>query len=191
MKNNISFNRRWGVDLTGAGICLAATLAFYFIGIQPMLHRYTDLASQESTLKAHEQIALNLGTSLKIFRKKLVVTRQTLSDSPFQLKSSADVNMRIDKITTLAKECGLKLDELRPDSPTTGPRYETVPIYLTGIGNYRTCVALLHRLRRTFPDTTITSFELAGNPSNPKAAARFRISLLWYAAAHLQARSGG
>jgi hypothetical protein len=107
---------------------------------------------------------------------------QRLVESPLRLQPVSAVNQRLALITELASEQKLKLNEIQPGKAVHGNHYDTVPILITGSGNYRTVAAFLHRLHTTFPDTGVSAFSLSGSPATPDAAATFRFSLAWYAA---------
>jgi hypothetical protein len=36
-------------------------------------------------------------------------------------------------------------------------------------------------LQREFPDTSVASFEVSGDPTNPKEPTKLKVDLLWYA----------
>ena len=171
---------QWYTDAAGCVFCIGVTLVFYIMGISPLQRKHTDQTSRHASLSAQRGIATALAEELTETKGSLVDVNKTLDESPFQLVSSASVNRRIARMTELASKCGLKLDQIRPGTPAAGSRYETIPIYLIGSGNYHTCVLLLYRLRQAFPDTTVTSLELSRDVGVTQAGASFSISLLWY-----------
>ena len=178
---------QWYTDAAGCVFCIGVTLVFYVLGISPLQRKHTDQASRYASLSAQQGIATKLAEELEEAKSSLVEANKTLDESPFQLVSSSSVNSRIARMTELASKCGLKLDQIRPGTPAVGSRYETIPIYLTGSGNYHTCVLLLYRLRQAFPDTTVTSLELSRDEGAIQAGASFSISLLWYTSPALSA----
>jgi len=157
------------------------TLVFSLGGIAPLLRQRAAVAQHRASLAVQRRIASELAESVDSHKTRLAAVRKTLTQSRFQLESSANINERIAKIAALARDCGLKIDEIQVGSSTRGPRYETVAIHLEGVGNYRTCVTLLHRLRQSFPDTTISSLKLSGEPGDPRAVANLCVDLLWHA----------
>ena len=186
-----STNWRWYMYGAGVAACIAATLVFHFMGIRPLLERYSKSESYQAALSAQRGIAKDLAASADDMEENMGDAQKALDESPFHLRPANDVNNRIAQMAALANGCGLKLDEIQPGSPESGLRYETVPIHLAGTGNYRTCVALLHRMRQTFPDTTVIALELTGRPADPESPARFQLELLWHAAPASHARAGG
>ena len=189
MKLDDTKRMRLMIELVGAGLCLVATGAFYFIGLGPLLSQREDAATHQAKINAQRSIALDLKRSLTQDRARLAGAEHELAQSPLQLAPATDVNKRISLMTDLARKCGLKLDVVLPGVPSKGHRYEMVPIHISGTGNYRTCVSLLHRLRQEFPDTTVTSLNLSADPADTKAVARFSIDLLWHASPKLFAGS--
>ena len=191
MKIDESTRARWTIDAMGAGLCLAATVAFYFFGLGPMLNARHDADTYQSKVAAERASAADLSQALARDHKMLRGAQRELAESPLQLAPASDVNARIARVADLAKSCGLKLDVVLPGLPAKGKRFETVPIHLAGTGNYRTCVAMLHKLRQKFPDTTVTSLDLSSDPADPKSLARFSIDLLWHAAPGVFAATEG
>jgi len=191
MKIDESTRSRLTIDVAGAGVCLAATVAFYFIGLSPLLAARQNAENYEAKLAAERAAAADLSRELANDHGLLREVQRELADSPLQLAPASDVNARIARVADLARACGLKLDVVLPGLPVKAKRFETVPIHLSGTGNYRTCVAMLHRLRQKFPDTTVTSLNLTSDPGDPKAVARFSIDLLWHASPEIFADTQG
>ncbi len=190
MKLDDAKRARLIIDISGTALCLVATGLFYVIGLGPLLGEQKQAATSRAKINAQRAIARGLTQKLAKDKARYRVAQRELAESPLQLAPVTDVNKRILQVTALARECGLKLDVVLPGAPSTGRRYETVPIHLSGTGNYRTCVDLLHRLRQKFPDTTVTSLDLGADPAEPKAGARFSIDLLWHAAPTIAAGAG-
>ena len=182
---------RWYVDSAGAAICVGMTLIFALGGIAPLLRQRAAFAHHQASLAVQRQIASELAESLDSHEARLSAVRDMLTLSPFQLESSASINERIALVAGLARDCGLKIDEIQIGSSTRGLWYETVAIHLAGVGNYRTCATLLHRLRQSFPDTTVSSLRLSGDPGDPRAVAHFCVDLLWHAAPDVRPRTDG
>lgn len=191
MKLDDATRTRLTIDATGVGMCLLLTVAFYFIGLSPLLDRRHDAETHEAKVAAQRATAADLSMALAKYYGVFRDAERELADSPLQLAPASDVNTRIAQMADLARNCGLKLDVILPGLPSKGTRFETVPIHLTGTGNYRTCVAMLHRLKEKFPDTTVTSLNLSADPANAKAGARFSVDLLWHAAPVLLPETDG
>jgi len=190
MKLSPAKRSRLIIDISGAALCLVATGMFYVIGLGPLLGEQRQAATSRAKVNAQRAIARGLTQTLARDKTAYRAAQRELAESPLQLAPVTDVNKRILEVTALARECGLKLDVVLPGVPSAGRRYETVPIHLSGTGNYRTCVDLLHRLRQKFPDTTVTSLDLGADPADAKAGARFSIDLLWHAAPRIASAAG-
>ena len=89
--------------------------------------------------------------------------------------------MRIARLTNLAAGAGLNVNEILPGSAVSGERFDSVPVRMNATGSYPTCVAFLCKLTETFPDTSVDSFELSGNPQRPQDPAEFHVDLIWHA----------
>jgi len=170
------------IDATAVGFCLALTAVVYILGVHPVISSKADIVRRERELNDSRQQAEALAATLTTMRRELAAVEQALADSPLRLQPVSAVNQRLALITELASDQQLKLNEIQPGKSTHGSHYDTVPIVITGSGNYRTIAAFLHRLHRTFPDTGVAAFSLTGSPATPDAPAGFRFNLSWYAA---------
>lgn len=170
------------LDLTAIGVCLAMTLVVFVLGVQPLLSRKSDIARRQRELAESREQAQTLAASLTGLRRELAGVEHSLAASPLRLQPVSAVNQRLAMITQLAAQQQLTLNEIQPGKAASGTHYDTVPLVLTGSGNYRTLAAFLHRLHQTFPDTGVAAFALRGNPAAPQTPATFRFNLSWYAA---------
>jgi len=72
---------------------------------------------------------------------------------------------------------------MRPGVIAESADYQAVPILIAGSGTYPNCAKFLHKLRHTFPDTAVRSFETTNNSASPDSpAATFQFELTWHAA---------
>jgi len=127
--------------------------------------------AQQADLELKQQTATTSNASLQTLQRRLGALQQQISDNPLHLQPASAINKRLGELTDLAAQLGLRMEDVQPGKISTTARFETVSIHLAGTGNYRTCVQFLHRLRTGFPDTSVTSLQLTGNPSDPAAAA--------------------
>ena len=171
------------VDLAAVGICALLALIAYAVGVYPVIRRHEGFHLRETELKAQQQEGRTLSVKVARVASEITQIKQELADNTIQLKPVAQVNSHLARIASLAGQCGLKLDRLRPDKHLTGSRYQTVPIYLVGNGSFPACVKLLQELQRQFPDTSVASFEVKGDPTKPTEPTNLRVDLLWYALA--------
>ena len=172
---------RW-IDVIGIVVCLLGALPFCLAGTNPLLRPRVSVADQRAELEALSKTAARLASAIAAQQKILSEMRAALAEGAVQLAPARDVNRRIARLTEIAARTGLEVDEVLPGKARTHPKYDTVPFHVLASGDYPTCVAFLSELRETFPDTSVGSFELSGNPEDPKAPAKFRIDLCWYAA---------
>ena len=171
------------IDAIAGALCVLAALPFCFARVNPMLRPKSYIAEQKARLESLRKSHAELAAAASRRENRLIQTRRALSREKIQLQSAGSVNRRLAKLTDLAESTGLKVDEILPgESTRTGP-YETVPVELRASGAYPTCVRFLRKLKETFPDTAVGSFELAGTPQQPGEPAEFHVDLLWYTTA--------
>ncbi|MDP6543720.1 MAG: type 4a pilus biogenesis protein PilO [Phycisphaerae bacterium] len=170
------------IDLGALGCFVVMALIAYVLVVHPVIERHKGLDLREAELKTEQRKAQMLSSRVAQIASQITAIDQELSDSAIKLRSVAHINSHLARLTALTGECGLKLDRLRPDKCLTGSRYQTVPIYLFGSGSFPECAKLMHELKRNFPDTSVASFEITGDPTKPKEPTTLRVDLLWYAA---------
>ena len=171
--------RSWQVDLAGAAVCVGLTLLFYLAGVLPLSRLQAAQLEQRTELETRREKATRLAAAADTLQRRLKQVGQALGEAPVQLRSARELNQRLARLTNLAGECGLAIDQTHSDRPHNGPWYQTVPIRLAGKGAYPTCAVFLDQIRRAYPDMGVSSFELAGEPGS-NAPAAFRFDLVWY-----------
>jgi Tfp pilus assembly protein PilO len=178
---NLNSLKLWQVDAVFLGVCVAVTAAFALFGFAPLISGHHDFLAQRESLVAQEQQAAQLETSLANLRERVEADQRALAGHTLALKSVANVNSQLAEISSLATECGLRVEDIRPDSAVSGTYYDTVPVAVAGRGTYRDCTAFLNRLRRTLPDTGVATVELVANTGERTGQGKFRLDLQWYA----------
>jgi Tfp pilus assembly protein PilO len=171
----------WRIDLAGAALCAAIAAGMCFGGILPLLAQHEQLQKLQQEISVQREQAAKMDATLASVRHKLDVSRQALTESPLRLEAASNVYRRLAEVSALASECGLTVDDIRPDRSVPGAYCETVPILMAGSGTYRTCTAFLNRLRRTMPDTGVASLELLANGAATSGGGKFRFDLRWHA----------
>lgn len=171
------------IDLIGGAIVLVAAAGLFVPRINPLLR------SDAFAMQQQQQLALAL-RSEKDLKGFLVDQKAKLADilavvrkEKIQLESARSINRRIASLTRLAVGSGLSVEEILPGAATPGERFDTVPVRMRASGSYPTCAAFLCKLNAAFPDTSVDSFELAGNPQAPGERAEFEVYLVWHAKA--------
>ena len=85
-------------------------------------------------------------------------------------------------LTQLAGGHSLRIDEIKPGTPTAARRFVIVPIVVLGSGSFSDCAAYLRTIHERYPDVGLTALNLRGEPDKPERGARFTFDLAWYAA---------
>ncbi len=178
------------IDLAGAGVFVLLALIAYMVGVYPVIQRHQNFVIREAELAVQQDKARKLSVRIARVASQITQIKQELTDNDINLKPASQINSHLARMARLVNRCGLKLDQLQPGKSLNGPRYQTVPIYLVGTGNFSACAKLLRELQRNFPDTSVASFEVKGNPTKPKEPTTLRVDLLWYAVADMQLSKG-
>ncbi len=171
------------MDAIGIAIIIAAALPLLFPGVNPLLRSTEHIDQLRTQLAVARRNEKDVNEFLVDQRARLAEIRISLRKERIRLESARNVNQRIASLTTLAAGTGLNVDEVLPGQAKRSTRFDSVPVRMNGTGSYPNCVAFLCKLTKTFPDTSVGSFELAGDPERPGSPARFHLDLVWYAEA--------
>lgn len=171
----------WHMVGIAATVCVGLTVGAFAIGVRPLLDQHRRETSQQETLKERTATASELAVTVAGLNRDLADVKDTLAKTPLRLQSATLVNQRLEALARLASECGVSLDEMRPGSPIDGAHYQTVPIRIVGGGTYPACTTFLRRLRKTFGDMGIRTFNAANTtPASPTPSASFQSELVWF-----------
>jgi Tfp pilus assembly protein PilO len=171
----------WQMAAFAAAACIGLTVAAYALGVRPMLEQRDHEKTQRQTLQERRATASELTSTVSELQRDLGKTKQDLARSPVRLQPGSLVNQRLEALARLAGECGVQLDEMRPGTPTDSTHYQTYPIRIVGTGRYPDYAMFLRKLRKTFGDMGVRSFNvtnLIGPSADPVAA--FQSELIWF-----------
>jgi len=171
------------IYLAGGIVCAVVSAGAYAFGVHPALARHSEHKARQAELKAARLKAASLIGTRNNALAQLAEVNKAVDDLPLRLEPAGTVNQRLARLTELAtKECLLTIDEMRSGTIIEGADYKSVPILIAGSGTYPACARFLHKLRKTFPDTAVRSFETTNNSASPDSpAATFHFDLVWHA----------
>ncbi len=175
------FPKLYGIDAGGVGICVVGLLLLFFAGIRPNVHLKKAAAVQITQMQAQREKVSELQEQAAELTGELDDTRKALNDTVLHLMPASRVNLRISEMADLATDSKLRIDGIEPGQAVKGPLCDTVPLVLNGRGRFSDCATFLHHINNTFPDISVESLELTGNPANLSTTVEFRLQLLWYA----------
>ncbi len=179
---NASKWKVWHIDAAGAGICAVLTGIAVLVVVMPVVRKQTDHAALRADVAQQRQLAAQFDESERLLRRELEAVQEELASSQLHLQPTMYLNTRMALIVEVASATGIVIDETRSGTVKVGPRYQTVPIHLSGTGSYSDSASFLHQLHLTLPDTGVVGLELSGKPDKPDTPATFRFDLIWYAA---------
>ncbi len=170
----------WKVDSAGAGAIALLAIVWWALGVNPLVEARAarDRARDELTNRREELRTLE--EQVQTTEARVARLRQELAARDVRLGHAADVNGRVDTLTRLALDAGLRLDAIKPGEPAPGPKYTAVPIRISGVGTYQTAANFLRAMHERFPDVGVASFDLRAKPEPPVTKATFSFDLLWF-----------
>ncbi len=170
------------IDMAGAAVLTVASLAGYLTTVAPFLEQRAITAGLRSEMRVQREKASELKAAIATVKERMQAVRLEMATGSVRLDSTAHINRRIAGLTKSLSECELEVDDVKTAPICSSPRYDLVPITVTGRGAYRQCVKFLQRLCSTFCDMSVMQIELTGNPARCEEPEQFRFDLFWYAA---------
>jgi len=174
------FFGNWGVNSVGCGVCLIFTIGVYVVLIHPFWQHNSVHAQQKQQLSSYSVKLRERTNHLGHLQHRLDGVRRHLKAGALQLKPASVINQHLAALTDLANEYHLNVGTIQPESAIHNQQYAAVRIRLTASGDFPNCTRFLHALHIQFPDTSVSSFDLAGEPQAPGTPVRFEIDLEWY-----------
>ena len=171
--------QRWHVEIMGVGLFGLFSLAAFFIVVRPISHAAIARDAAQSELADQRTLAAQIEDVCKQLKREVGLVQQARETSWVHLEPVKLLNARMAQIINVAVAQNLVIDESRSRDVESGEQFQTIPINVSGTGNYSDCAAFLHELHERLHDVRVTAFELSDNPSSP---AQFQFDLVWYAA---------
>jgi Tfp pilus assembly protein PilO len=170
------------IDALGASICIALTALLYFGAVHPRSADATMLSGRQAELVEQMNTARQLAASRAAVTRRVEAAQDALLHHDLKLDRTARLNHRLARMSDLAAECGLHVDEIHVGDSTPQTYYQTVALELKCRADFRQAVLFLRSLHRTAPDVGVWSFTLSGNPRDAATAATAEFDLAWFAA---------
>ena len=170
------------IDAAGLGLCVAASLVFYWATIQPLMERQSLAAEQRRELSDRQGKLTELKAGATRLRERVNAMQGELAGSAVKLEPARDINKRVDSLAQFLTECELEIDDVQTKRTYSGLQYDLIPITVLGRGPYTQCVRFLRRLHSTYPDMSVAQIQFSCTPGPTTQPAKFQFDLLWYAA---------
>jgi len=170
------------IDAAGVGLCMAASLLFYWLTIQPFLQGQALAAEQRRELKSRQDKVAELKAATAKVHERVTASQRDLAASSIQLESAVHINKRVAGLTQFFSDCELAVDDVQTGRLYNGLQYDLVPITVLGRGPYGQCVKFFRGLRSQFPDMSVARIELSSKVEKDAQQPTFQFDLLWYAA---------
>ena len=169
----------WRIHVVGAMACLVATGLIYVMLISPAIRMQQEHERLMPTVTQKEEALLAARSSLTALKKELEQTQTQVHELPLRLDSASQVNSRLARIADLAASTGLEVHAMQPKDTWSSDRYDTVPIGISGEGDYHQVTSFMREVHERFADIAVIDFTLKSRTSTT-GRAEFNIGLAWY-----------
>ncbi len=172
----------WRIDAAAVVVALCAGFGVYSLVVGPALKARAQERARAEELGPQEALREQQENSLRRAVDRLAAAQHELEASPLRLEPVSQINHRHAKVTELAAETGLNLDQVTPGEQTPSSDAVVVALRLTGRGEFPAAVLFMARLHSEFPDMAVNGFRLSANPAPGEVKGTFVFDLAWYAA---------
>ncbi|MEZ6242908.1 MAG: type 4a pilus biogenesis protein PilO [Phycisphaerales bacterium] len=169
------------VHVGGLGAVALVALAGWLLVARPSSAHEAERELTTRRLAEAEPRLRELEQSLSDTRAATVAARERLESSHGQLSGVGLRNERLTGLTTLAVECGLRIDRMEPSEVVREGMFLTMPIRMEGVGGYPECARFLHLLLERFSDMKMPRRSRSRQAGEERAPGRSGFDLVWYA----------
>lgn len=180
----------WQIDVAGTALVCLFAAVWYLAGLRPLAQAQAARTAMESELAAQEAIAQDKVKLAATQEREIQRAQGEIAASALQVQRVDQINSHVSELEEAAATSGLRVDEIKPSQATALLRFTTVPIRMSGVGDYGAVTLFFRTLRIKFRDTGVTGFRLQLSPAAGGEQAtelRFELDLVWYAEPKLPA----
>ena len=170
------------VDLIGVALTVVLTAGAYFIQVEPLIGQRETQRATVAELGTEQHKLPDLKRTMQSVRMRLDTVKQAIAETDLKLQPASELNERLARLTQVATDNKLQIDEVEPGKVMPGQQFETITIRLSGRGGYQDSTSFLRDLHRAMPDTSVTSMDLAAGGGVGKSDAGFSFILHWHTA---------
>lgn len=169
----------WRIHVFGVAACLLVAGLMYVVLIAPTINTQKEHARLMPLVSEKQESLRNARFILTELKQSLEDTQAQVQALPLRLDSASQVNSRLARIADLAATAGLEVHAMQPEDTWGGDRFDTVPIVLTGEGDYRKITGFMRQVNEQLADIAVIGFTMSSKDSI-SGRAEFGIGLAWY-----------
>jgi Tfp pilus assembly protein PilO len=170
-------------DLAGVAVSLMLSAVFALGVLHPLHDKGLRSAAATDAAARERQHVANLQATIQALSTDLDRRTTQVSSNPFRLLPASGLNTRLADVASLANACRLTIKDLKPGDAIPTAHGISLPIQMTGSGNYCDLARLIHLLHQQLPDLEVNTFRLTANADEPRANCNFDLELQWRASA--------
>lgn len=169
------------IDAAGVALALAIAGAGFWFGVRPVLHSEEDsrrLAGQMTASQAQLETAR---TEYRQLQDAIADAREQLEAMAISLDESDQLAARQAGIGRVFRASGIEIEQFTVGSIQPGELLDVVPLRISGKGASPDVIAVMHSLRRRYPDLAVTAFQIASGGADGQIVT-FGFDVTWYVA---------
>ena len=162
-------------DLAGVAVFATLVLGLIFGVLVPVaVHDRLAIGRHQAAVQL-QQRANTLSAGIRAAAAELDKVKSQMAIAPERLRPASSLNERLAALVTLAGECGLTIQDLKPGDGVRRTKDFAVPVRVVGRGTYPDVTRLLHALHDRMADVSVDGFRVT-------AAGDYTLDVQWLAA---------
>lgn len=177
-----------GLDAGACIVILAIAGAAFWLGVWPVMRSETQARLLAKRMGDSQTQLDQTQRQYRQLREQIAGTIDRLEDIEIVLNTPDQLAARQADIGRVFAGFGLTVEQLSVGEIESGELLDTVPLRLTGAGDFPDLVRTMHGMRDEFPDMAITTFQIAGtgaartNDRKEEPSITFGLNLDWFVA---------
>jgi Tfp pilus assembly protein PilO len=173
----------WQIDAAGAVMVCAFAGIWYVAGLRPLNEARAAREAMETELSLEQSVAQDKAKLIVTQERILQKVGNDLASTALRIQDPDQINQHVSALERAAARAGLRVDEIKPSAAVSMSRFTTVPIRISGVGEFGAVTSFFKALRADYRDTGVTGFNLKIQDGDQgPGELRFELDLVWYAA---------
>ena len=162
-------------QIISVGSALGLVCLFILLVHLPQRHQLSEIEGQAEAQEEQLSQAKVKTSALLPLNQRVEALRLTVAKFNKRLPAPSELGNCLKQVVAKLKSAELTSDEIRPESPTTMPRYSELPVTIKFGGNFLSICSFLDKIEKT---TNLTRVEELRLETNRKGEPQIRATMV-------------
>lgn len=169
------------VDLYGLGVVVGLWVLCFFLFIQPLDGRITQLRQDRNTVSRDAESTRQELNDLQMLVDRRTSLAASLSETKDILRQTTSIDEIVRMIGDFSRRIGLRLDEMRPHDERLVSHYRSTQLTLHLEGAFPKFITFLKAIRQELPYLRVESLAVTAKPKSELDWSRLEMDLIVFA----------